>query len=172
MPLKNPEHIILLQILLVILHNYKEFKERDSLDLHKYLLLTNPGQLLGSRDYIWRHGHTPPYVSASSFHYLTPTVEFSPLNAVKSNLLQGAGIPSTSPGCSEPVQPDPECLQGQGIHHLSGPVPLPHHPHNKKVSSLIPKIWEYLPTFNHCFPKNHPVWMLINSWMQQSQKVA
>jgi len=31
-----------------------------------------------------------------------------------------------------PIEPDLECLQGTGIHHLSGqPVPVPHHPYCK-----------------------------------------
>ena len=31
-----------------------------------------------------------------------------------------------------PSQPDLECLQGQGIRHISGqPVPVPHHPYSK-----------------------------------------
>jgi len=36
-----------------------------------------------------------------------------------------------------PVQPNLECFQECGIYHLSGqPVPVFHHPHCKKISSL------------------------------------
>jgi len=36
-----------------------------------------------------------------------------------------------------PVQPGLECFQGWGINHLSGQsVPVFHHPHHKKISSL------------------------------------
>ena len=37
-----------------------------------------------------------------------------------------------------PIQPDLEFLQGGAIHHLSGqPVPVPHHPHCKKLLRYI-----------------------------------
>jgi len=36
-------------------------------------------------------------------------------------------------GAQNPIQPDPEFLQGWGTHHLRGqPVPAPHHPYCKK----------------------------------------
>lgn len=54
------------------------------------------------REYICRHEHTPPYVLSLLFPLPNPMVEFSLLNAVQSNLLQVAGTPSTTPGCSEP----------------------------------------------------------------------
>ena len=59
----------------------------------------------------------------------------------KSNLVQ--------PPCNEqghlqldqvvqnPVQPDLECFQGWGIHNISGPVPVFHHPHCKKFLPYI-----------------------------------
>jgi len=37
-------------------------------------------------------------------------------------------------GAQSPVQPDFECLQGWGIHHISGQtVPVPHHPHCQRL---------------------------------------
>jgi len=36
--------------------------------------------------------------------------------------------------CSEPIQPDLECLQGWSIHHLSGqPVSVPHHSYHEEL---------------------------------------
>ena len=40
--------------------------------------------------------------------------------------------------CSELLQPDLECLQRWGIHHISGqPVPVLHYPHCKKFLPYI-----------------------------------
>jgi len=37
-----------------------------------------------------------------------------------------------------PVQPSPECFQGQSIHHINGqPAPVPYHPHCKRLSPYI-----------------------------------
>jgi len=44
------------------------------------------------------------------------------------------GHPRLDQDAQSLVQPDLECLQGQGIHHISGqPVPVPHHSHCKRV---------------------------------------
>ena len=52
--------------------------------------------------------------------------------------LQWTGAPSAPSGAQSPVQPGFECLQGQGILHLSKqPVPVPHHSYHKKLSPYI-----------------------------------
>ena len=57
-----------------------------------------------------------------------------PLKVIWSNSLPWTGTPTAASGAQSPVQPDLDCLQRQGIHHLSGqPVPVPHHPYCKKL---------------------------------------
>ena len=52
--------------------------------------------------------------------------------------LHWTGTPTARSGPQSSVQSDLECLQGWGIHHLSGqPVPAPHHPYNKKLFPYI-----------------------------------
>jgi len=54
------------------------------------------------------------------------------LSCTKQGLLQ------LDRGAQNPVQPDLECVQGQGIHHISGhPVPMPYHPHCKRLFPYI-----------------------------------
>lgn len=69
------------------------------------------------------------------------------------------------------VQPDPECFQEQGTHHLFGPVPVPHHPHNKNV---FLNSWDLRgPTyFQSLFSKQSPCLDAYKHMMQKSQKVA
>jgi len=54
------------------------------------------------------------------------------LSCTKQGLLQLDRV------AQNPVQPDLECVQGQGIHHISGhPVPMPYHPHCKRLFPYI-----------------------------------
>jgi len=51
-----------------------------------------------------------------------------PLKAIWSNSLQWAGTPTAPSGAQSLIQPDLECLQGWGTHHISQQlVPVPHH---------------------------------------------
>lgn len=48
------------------------------------------------------------------------------------------GHPLLSQVAQSLIQPGPPCLQGQGFYHISGqPVPLPHHPHCKRLFPYI-----------------------------------
>lgn len=76
--LHGPEQIILLQILLVIFHDYQKLQERDTLDPHKLSITYNSWQTSGLRKNAFQgtHKHLPTCL-ASSFLFLTWTVQFS-----------------------------------------------------------------------------------------------
>ena len=80
------------------------------------------------------------YCFAPQTHRIIESFELE--GTVKGHLVQllchEQGHLQLNQSAQSPIQPDLECLQGRGIHHISGqPVPVAQHPYCKKLFPYI-----------------------------------